>query len=72
MTIPIRLYNAVDSAESVSFNLLHKKDSGRIGYEKKCKKCGKVVVGERRVRAGQVPSVDTKPNLGHDLGKRCP
>lgn len=43
VTIPIRLYNAVDSAESVSFNLLHKKDSGRIGYEKKCKKCGKSV-----------------------------
>lgn len=41
VTIPIRLYSAIDTNETVSFNQLHKEDSGRVGYDKKCKKCGK-------------------------------
>ncbi len=41
VTIPIRLYSAIDTKETVSFNQLHKEDSGRVGYDKKCKKCGK-------------------------------
>lgn len=40
VTIPVRVYNAVDTAKELSFNLLHKEDNGRVGYEKKCKKCG--------------------------------
>jgi len=41
VTIPIRLFSAIDTKETVSFNQLHKEDSGRVGYDKKCKKCGK-------------------------------
>jgi len=41
VTIPVRLYSAIDTKETVSFNQLHKEDSGRVGYDKKCKKCGK-------------------------------
>lgn len=41
VTIPVRLFSAIDTKETVSFNQLHKEDSGRVGYDKKCKKCGK-------------------------------
>ena len=43
VTIPIRLYNAVDSGATVSFNQLHKEDNGRVGYDKKCKSCGEAL-----------------------------
>lgn len=41
VTIPIRVYGAVETKNSISFNQLHKEDNGRVGYDKKCKKCGK-------------------------------
>lgn len=41
VTIPVNLYSAVEPSGTVSFNQLHKDDNGRVGYEKKCKKCGK-------------------------------
>ncbi|MGH8019816.1 MAG: Ku protein [Opitutaceae bacterium] len=41
VTIPVRIYNAVDTAETIRFQQLHKEDNGAVGYEKKCKKCGK-------------------------------
>src|SRR5262245_45460687 len=41
VTIPIRIYNAVDTEETIRFNQLHKDDNGPVGYEKKCKTCGK-------------------------------
>ncbi|NNE07701.1 MAG: Ku protein, partial [Gemmatimonadetes bacterium] len=43
VTIPIRIYNAVDTAQTIRFNQLHKECSGRVGYDKKCKKCLEVV-----------------------------
>ena len=46
VTIPIRIYNAVNTDESIRFNQLHKEDHGAIGYEKKCKKCGKTLTSE--------------------------
>ena len=46
VTIPIRIYNAVNSDESIRFNQLHKEDHGAIGYEKKCKKCGKTLTSD--------------------------
>jgi DNA end-binding protein Ku len=46
VTIPIRIYNAVNSEESIRFNQLHKEDNGTVGYDKKCKKCGKVLTSE--------------------------
>ena len=53
VTIPIRIYNAVDTEETIRFNQLHKEDNGPIGYEKKCKKCGKAVTSEEIVKGYQ-------------------
>jgi DNA end-binding protein Ku len=50
VTIPVRIYNAVDTEQTIRFNQLHKEDHGPIGYEKKCKKCGKVVSSEEIVK----------------------
>lgn len=53
VTIPIRIYNAVDTAKTVRFNQLHKECSGRVGYDKKCKKCSKVVSNDDIVKGYQ-------------------
>ena len=54
VTIPIRIYNAVDTAEqAIRFNQLHKDDNGAVGYDKKCKKCGKVLTTEEIVKGYQ-------------------
>jgi DNA end-binding protein Ku len=53
VTIPIRIYNAVDTEETIRFNQLHKEDNGAVGYDKKCKKCGKVLTGEEIVKGYQ-------------------
>jgi DNA end-binding protein Ku len=50
VTIPISVYSAVESAGTISFNQLHKKDNGRVGYEKKCKKCGNILSSEDIVK----------------------
>ncbi|HEV2210139.1 MAG TPA: Ku protein [Verrucomicrobiae bacterium] len=50
VTIPIRIYNAVDTQEAIRFNQLHKEDNGPVGYDKKCKKCGKVLASEDIVK----------------------
>src|SRR5436189_3267022 len=53
VTIPIRIYNAVETEETIRFNQLHKEDNGAVGYDKKCKKCGKVLTGEEIVKGYQ-------------------
>jgi DNA end-binding protein Ku len=50
VTIPIRIFNAVDNEETISFKQLHEIDNGAIGYEKKCKTCGKAVPAEEIVK----------------------
>ncbi len=50
VTIPVRIYNAVDTDQTIRFNQLHKEDHGQIGYEKKCKKCNKVVTSDDIVK----------------------
>ena len=50
VTIPIRIYNAVDTGEAIKFNQLHKEDNGPVGYEKKCKKCNKALTSEEIVK----------------------
>ena len=50
VSIPIRIYNAVDTSETVRFNQLHKEDNGQVGYEKKCKKCGKTLSADEIVK----------------------
>ncbi|HEV2394679.1 MAG TPA: Ku protein [Verrucomicrobiae bacterium] len=53
VTIPIRIYNAVDTEETIRFNQLHKEDNGAVGYDKKCKKCGKTLTTEEIVKGYQ-------------------
>ncbi|MCB0833908.1 MAG: Ku protein [Bacteroidetes bacterium] len=53
VTIPIRIYNAVNTESAIRFNQLHKEDNGPIGYDKKCKKCSKVVSSEEIVKGYQ-------------------
>jgi DNA end-binding protein Ku len=50
VTIPVNLYSAVETASTVSFNQLHKDDNGRVGYEKKCKKCGNTLSNDEIVK----------------------
>jgi len=50
VTIPIRIYNAVDTNETIRFNQLHKEDNGGVTYEKKCKKCGRTLTAEDIVK----------------------
>ena len=53
VTIPVRIYNAVDTEQTIRFNQLHKNDNGPIGYDKRCKKCNKVVTNEDVVKGYQ-------------------
>jgi DNA end-binding protein Ku len=53
VTIPIRVYNAVDTAESISFNQIHRECNGRIGYDKRCKKCNNQVENDDIVKGFQ-------------------
>jgi len=43
VTIPVRLYSAVESGSDVKFNLLHAKDRGRIRYRRTCEVCGQEI-----------------------------
>lgn len=53
VTIPIAIYPAIESSETISFKQLHREDNGQIGYDKRCKKCNKVVKGEDIVKGYQ-------------------
>lgn len=53
VTIPIRVYNAVDNEQKISFNQLHRECNGPVGYDKRCKKCSKVVTKEEIVKGYQ-------------------
>ena len=53
VAIPVRIYNAIETAEKIQFNQLHRDDFGPIGYEKKCKKCGQVVTGDQITKGYQ-------------------
>jgi DNA end-binding protein Ku len=50
VTIPIRIYSAVDSAETIRFQQLHAEDHGAVGYDKKCKTCGKALSANEIVK----------------------
>jgi DNA end-binding protein Ku len=49
VTIPVKLFTAV-RANELSFNLLHRKDEGRIKYERVCSECGKNVPWDEIVK----------------------
>jgi DNA end-binding protein Ku len=50
VSIPIKLYGAVDKENAVEFRQLHVADNGPVGYEKKCKKCGETLSAAEIVR----------------------
>ena len=39
VTIPIQIFNAIESKNNVRFNQLHKEDNGRVSYKKVCRNC---------------------------------
>ena len=43
----------MDTEETIRFNQLHKEDNGPVGYDKKCKKCGKVLGTDEIVKGYQ-------------------
>lgn len=53
VTIPIAIYNAIETSETISFKQLHREDNGPIGYDKRCKKCSKLVKNEDIVKGYQ-------------------
>ena len=53
VTIPIRIYNAIDSAQSISFNLLTREGHNPVSYEKKDKVTGEPLKNEDIVKGYQ-------------------
>jgi len=50
VTIPIRVYSAIEASETIHFNQLHAEDYGRVTYDKRCKKCNELVSNEQIVK----------------------
>src|SRR3990170_5737967 len=53
VTIPIRLYNAIDSGQTISFNLLSKDGHNPVSYEKKDKVTGQTLRSEEIIKGYQ-------------------
>ena len=53
VTIPVRIYNAIDSSETISFNLLSKEGHNPVSYEKKDKVTGQTLKTEDIVKGYQ-------------------
>ena len=53
VSIPVRIYNAIETSEKIQFNQLHRDDFGAIGYDKRCKKCGEVVTNDQITKGYQ-------------------
>ena len=56
VTIPVRIYNAIDTAQSISFNLLSKEGHNPVSYEKKDKVTGETLRNEDIVKGYQYES----------------
>jgi DNA end-binding protein Ku len=39
VTIPVQIFNAIETKGNISFNQIHSKDNGPVGYKKYCKTC---------------------------------
>jgi len=53
VTIPVRIYNAIDSAQTISFNLLSKEGHNPVSYEKKDKVTGEPLKTDQIVKGYQ-------------------
>ena len=53
VTIPVRIYNAIDTGQTISFNLLTREGHNPVSYEKKDKVTGKPLRNEEIVKGYQ-------------------
>ena len=53
VAIPVRIYNAIETSEKIHLNQLHKEDYGPIAYDKRCKKCNKIVTNDEIIKGYQ-------------------
>ncbi len=53
VTIPVRIYTAIDAAKTISFNQLNKETNSPIKYEKRDKSTGELVPAENIVKGYQ-------------------
>jgi DNA end-binding protein Ku len=53
VTIPVRIYNAIDTGQTIGFNLLSKEGHNPVGYEKKDKVTGETLKNEDIVKGYQ-------------------
>jgi len=56
VTIPVRIYNAIDTGQTISFNLLSKEGHNPVSYEKKDKVTGQTLRQEDIVKGYQYES----------------
>jgi DNA end-binding protein Ku len=68
VNIPVALYSATRS-ERISFNLLHKKDMGRVGNVRKCKMCGKELSPDDITKGYQIEKDEYIEITDQDLEK---
>lgn len=54
VSIPVKIYNAIESSEKISFNQLHAGEClGPVGQKKQCKKCDAVVTNDEITKGYQ-------------------
>jgi DNA end-binding protein Ku len=53
VTIPIRVYSAIEPTESIKFNQVHRNCNGPVGYDKRCKKCNQILTNQDIVKGYQ-------------------
>lgn len=53
VSIPVKIYSAIETSEKIQFNQLHRDDFGAIGYDKRCKKCNEVVTNDQITKGYQ-------------------
>ena len=68
VNIPVSVYSATRS-EKLSFNLLHKKDFGRIGYQKVCKVCGAELENDDIIKGYEYEKGEYVPLTDEDFDK---
>ena len=68
VNIPVSVYSATRS-EKLSFNLLHKKDFGRIGYMKVCKVCGEELAADDIIKGYEYEKGEYVPLTEEDFEK---
>jgi len=53
VTIPIRVYSAIEPSETIKFNQVHRSCNGPVGYDKRCKKCNRQLTNQEIVKGYQ-------------------